>query len=73
MTRKPYIESSISAPQSRVGYGCYAVIDNSSDKIYRALSWLLAAASAFVCTIGGSALGVLPSDQHTAAPPQSDH
>ena len=49
MTRKPYIESSISAPQSRVGYGCYAVIDNSSDKIYRTLSWLLAAASAFVC------------------------
>ena len=49
MTRKPYIESSISAPQSRVGYGCHAIIDNSLDKIYRALSWLLAAASAFVC------------------------
>ena len=49
MTRKPYIESLICAPQSRGGYGCHAVIDNSSDKIYRALSWLLAAASAFVC------------------------
>ena len=59
MTRKPYIESSICAPQSRVGYGCYAVIDNSSDKIYRALSWLLAAASAFVCSAIGSALGVV--------------
>ena len=58
MTRKPYIESSICTPQSRVGYGCYAVIDNSSDKIYRALSWLLAAASAFVCTVGSPALGV---------------
>ena len=49
MTRKPYIESSISALQNRGGYGCHAVIDNSLDKIYRALSWLLAAASAFVC------------------------
>ena len=58
MTRKPYIESSICALQSRGGYGCHAVIDNSSDKIYRALSWLSAAASAFVCTVGGSALGV---------------
>ena len=58
MTRKPYIESSICAPQSRVGYGCHAVIDNSLDKIYRALSWLLAAASACVCAVGGSALGV---------------
>ena len=59
MTRKPYIESSISAPQSRVGYGCYAVIDNPLNRTYRALSWLSAAASAFVCTVGGSALGVV--------------
>ena len=57
MTRKPYIESSISALQSRGGYGCHAVIDNSSDKIYRALSWLSAATSAFVCAAIGSALG----------------
>jgi hypothetical protein len=58
MTRKPYIESSICTPQSRVGYGCHAVIGNSSNKIYRALSWLSAAASAFVCAVGGPALGV---------------
>ena len=58
MTRKPYIESSICAPQSRGGYGCHAVIDNSSDKIYRALSWLSAAASAFVRSAIGSTLGV---------------
>ena len=51
-------------PPKQGGYGCHAVIDNSLDKIYRALSWLLAAASAFVCAVGGSALGVfaeLPS------------
>ena len=59
MTRKPYIESSICAPQSRGGYGCHAVIDNSLDKIYRALSWLSAAASAFVCSAGSPALGVV--------------
>ena len=58
MTRKPYIESLICALQSRGGYGCHAVIDNSLDKIYRALSWLSAAASAFVCTVGSPALGV---------------
>ena len=58
MTRKPYIESLICAPQSRGGYGCHAVIDNPSDKIYRALSWLSTAASAFVCAAIGSALGV---------------
>lgn len=58
MTRKPYIESSICALQNRGGYGCHAVIDNPLDKIFRALSWLLAAASAFVCSAIGSALGV---------------
>ena len=59
MTRKPYIESLICALQNRGGYGCHAVIDNPSDKIYRALSWLLAAASAFVYSAIGSALGVV--------------
>ena len=57
MTRKPHIESSISAIQNRGGYGCHAVIDNPLDKTYRTLSWLLAAASAFVCSAIGSALG----------------
>ena len=58
MTRKPYIKSLISALRNRGGYGCRAVIDNPLDKIYRALSWHLAAASAFVCSAIGSALGV---------------
>ena len=58
MTRKPYIESSICALQNRGGYGCHAVIDNPLYRIYCTLSWLSAAASAFVCTVGGSALGV---------------
>ena len=51
MTRKPYIESSISALQNRGGYCCRAVLDNPSYRTYRALSWLFAAASAFVCII----------------------
>ena len=59
MTRKPYIKSSICATQSRGGYGCHAVIDNPLNRIYRALSWLSAAASAFVCSTIGSALGVV--------------
>ena len=50
MTRMLYIESLISALQNRGGYRCHAVIDNPSDRIYHALSWLFAAASAFVCT-----------------------
>ena len=50
MTCELYIKSSISALQNRGGYRCHAVIDNPSDRIYHALSWLLAAASAFVCT-----------------------
>ena len=58
MTRKPYIKSLICALQNRGGYGCHAVIDNPLDKIYRTLSWLLAATSAFVCSAIGSALGV---------------
>ena len=48
MTCKPHIESSISTPQNRGGYCCHAVIDNPSYRTYRALSWLFAAASAFV-------------------------
>ena len=59
MTRKPYIESSISALQNRGGYLRVSILDNPLDKIFRALSWLLAAASAFVCAVGGSALGVV--------------
>ena len=59
MTRKPYIESSISALQNRGGYRCHAVIDNPLNRIFRALSWLFAAASVFVCSATGSALGVV--------------
>ena len=59
MTRKPYIESSICALQHWGGYLRHAIIDNPLNKIYCALSWLSAAASAFVCTIGSSALGVV--------------
>ena len=51
MTRMLNIESSISALQNRGGYRCHAVIDNPSDRIYHALSWLFAAASAFVYII----------------------
>ena len=51
MTRKPHIESLISALQNRGGYCCHAVLDNPSYRTYRALSWLFAAASAFVCII----------------------
>ena len=51
MTRKPHIESLISALQNRGGYCCHAVLDNPSYRTYRALSWLFAAASAFVCAI----------------------
>ena len=51
MTCELYIKSSISALQNRGGYRCHAVIDNPSDRIYHALSWLFAAASAFVYII----------------------
>ena len=51
MTCELYIESSISALQNRGGYRCHAIIDNPSDRIYHALSWLLAAVSAFVYII----------------------
>ena len=51
MTRMLYIKSSISALENRGGYRCHAVIDNPSDRIYHALSWLFAAASAFVYII----------------------
>ena len=67
MTRKPYIESLICAPQSRGGgYGCHAVIDNSLNRIFRALSWLFAAASAFVCSAIGLVLG---ATRRVAFPP----
>ena len=49
MPRTLHIESSISALQNRGGYLRVSVLDNPLDRIYRALSWLLAAASAFVC------------------------
>ena len=58
MPRTLHIESSISALQNRGGYLRVSVLDNPLDRIFRALSWLLAAASAFVCAVGGSALGV---------------
>ena len=59
MTRKLYIESSICALQNRGGYLRVSVLDNPLYRIYCTLSWLLAAASAFVCTVGGPALGVV--------------
>ena len=58
MPRTPYIESSLSTLQNWGGYLRVSILDNPSDKIFRALSWLLAATSAFVCAVGGSALGV---------------
>jgi len=59
MPRTLHIESSISALQNRGGYLRVSVLDNPLDRIFRALSWLLAAASAFVRAVGGSALGVV--------------
>ena len=50
MTTALTLKSLISAPQNRGGYCCHAVVDNPLDRIYYALSWLFAAASAFVCT-----------------------
>ena len=51
MTCELYIKSLILALQNRGGYWCRLVIDNPSDRIYHALSWLFAAASAFVYII----------------------
>ena len=51
MTCELCVKSLILALQNRGGYRCHAVIDNPSDRIYHALSWLFAAASAFVCTV----------------------
>ena len=48
MPRTLHIESSISALQNRGGYLRVSVLDNPLDRIFRALSWLLATASAFV-------------------------
>ena len=59
MPRTLHIESSISALQNRGGYLRVSVLDNSLDKIFRALSWLSAAASAFVRAVGDSAFGVV--------------
>ena len=58
MPRTLHIESSISSLQNRGGYLRVSVLDNPLDRIFRALSWLLAAASVFVRTVGSSALGV---------------
>ena len=54
MTTALTLKSLISAPQNRGGYWCRLIKDNPSDRIYHALSWLLAATSAFcwLCTHG---------------------
>ena len=49
MTNTNLSKSLISALQNRGGYCRYTVIDNPSDRTYRALSWLFAMTSAFVC------------------------
>ena len=49
MTNTNMSKSLISALQNRGGYCRHTVIDNPSDRTYRALSWLFAATSAFVC------------------------
>ena len=49
MTNTNLSKSLISALQNRGGYCRHAVIDNPSDRIYRAWSWLFAMTSAFVC------------------------
>jgi hypothetical protein len=48
MTNTDMSKSLISALQNRGGYCRHTVIDNPSDRIYRALSWLFAMTSAFV-------------------------
>jgi hypothetical protein len=58
MPRTLHIESSISALQTRGGNLRVSVLDNPLDRTFRALSWLLAAASAFAYSTIGSALGV---------------
>ena len=51
MTCELYIKSLILALQNRGGYWCRLVKDNPSDRRYCMLSWLFAAASAFVYII----------------------
>ena len=60
MTRMLNIESSISALQNRGGYRCHAVIDNPSDRIYHALSWPFAAASAVLQISNHYLAGYMP-------------
>ena len=55
-----YIKSLISALQNRGGYRCHAVIDNSLYRIYHALSWLFAAASAFLQISNHYLAGYMP-------------
>ena len=64
MTRTPYIESSISTLQNWGGYLRVSVLDNPSDKIFRALSWLLATTSAFVYISPPPICPLSPSEPH---------
>ena len=64
MTRKPYIKSSISALQNWGGYWRHAVVDNPLNRIYCTLSWLLAAASAFVSFDMPPICPLSPSEPH---------
>ena len=60
MTCMLYIKSLISTLQNRGGYRCHAVIDNSLYRIYHALSWLFAAASAFLQISNHYLAGYMP-------------
>ena len=51
MTNTNLSKSLISALQNRGGYCRHTVIDNPSDRTYRALSWLFVATSVFVQVI----------------------
>lgn len=73
MTRMLYIKSLILALQNRGGYRCHAVIDNSSDRIYHALSWLFAAASAFVYIINHLACSARGLRIANGMPPTCHH
>lgn len=59
MTNTDTAKYAFLAPQNRGGYGCHSVGDNPLERIYYALSWLLATTSAFVYTPVGSVLGVV--------------
>ena len=59
MTNTDTAKYAFLAPQNWGGYGCYSVGDNPLERIYYALSWLLATTSAFVYSAVGSALGVV--------------